>query len=190
VVADADPASALDAPFRYQPCYCEENAYWLCQHPALGTGERWVAVISNDNRAVPFWGQKWSEPGEPVFWDYHVVVFQRASSGMRVFDPDGLAPMPVRFRDWLESSWPAIDGVHRSMWPVFRLVTAADYIEHLSSDRTHMLDAKGRFVHPPPPWPAPVGRGGPSNLMRFVDMTADFVGEVLQWEDLIERFAQ
>jgi hypothetical protein len=41
---------------------------------------------------------------------------------------------------------------------------------------------------PPPPWPT-IGDGG-SNLMRFVDMDDEFLGEVLDLEALRKRLGQ
>jgi hypothetical protein len=42
------------------------------------------------------------------------------------------------------------------------------------------------WLSPPPPWPA-IGEG--TNLMRFIDMQADFLGEVLELEDLRDRIS-
>ena len=54
-------------------------------------------------------------------------------------------------------------------------------------NRAHMRGPDGVYLAPPPPW-APVGRG-PANLARFIDVSAPFLGEVMDKEALLARFA-
>ncbi len=72
----------------YTPCYCEENIWQIVQSEFLKDYDKWVVFISNDKKAVPFWGQKMKEEKpfgqysiknlkqrleNVVFWDYHVI---------------------------------------------------------------------------------------------------------------------
>jgi hypothetical protein len=74
--------------------------------------------------------------------------------------------------------------------PRFRVVDAEAFVASFASDRSHMRRRDGGFREPPPPWP-PIGAPGAApNLMRFVDVTAPFAGEVLDLEALGARVAR
>jgi hypothetical protein len=167
----------------YWPCYCEENVWHACGTPDVDARETVAMVISNAARTVAFGGQRAAPPGELLIWDYHVVVFRRVESVWQVFDPDcRLGPDPCAER-WLAASFPALEASQAAYRPLFRWVPAELYRRELRSDRSHMRTGDG-WQSSPPPWP-PIGEG--TNLMRFVDMSDAFLGEVLDLESLRTR---
>ena len=61
--------------------------------------------------------------------------------------------------------------------PIFRVMSAADYVANLRSDRSHMRDANGNYHKPPPPW-SPPGGGSDTNLAQFIDLNQPVPGEI------------
>lgn len=54
----------------------------------------------------------------------------------------------------------------------YRVVPAADYLEHFASDRSHMRRPDGSWSAPPPPEPCIVARDGCANRMQiYVDVS-------------------
>jgi hypothetical protein len=175
-----DPRAA----HRYQPFWCEENAFHLACEPALAARPRHVVFISNAARAVGMWGQRAARPGRAMAWDYHVVVL--VAEPWEVWDLDTVLGCPVPARAYLRGSFHP--DLPEEYLPSFRLVEAEIFAATFASDRSHMLRG-GRYRKPPPPWP-PIGvPGRESNLMRFVDVITPFNGEVLDLAALWARVA-
>jgi hypothetical protein len=175
------PATAAER--LYQAYYCEENVWQLCRERQGSPGARTAVFISNALASCPVWNQR-AGRGQPVFWDYHVVLLSHEP--FEIWDLDTTLGMPVPALDYLEQSFDA--GVPAPLLPMFRLVDADVFLETFASDRAHMLDEDGRYREPPPSWP-PIGKA-PSNLMRFVDMEQPFLGEVLTLAELMARVGQ
>jgi len=173
---------------RYQPFYCEENAWWLCQHEGLPqAGSRWVAFIANAAKQCPMMQQRAAPPGELVVWDYHVIVITDGD-GPEAWDPDSSLGMPVPLLDYLAATFPVLPGDLAGYQPRFRLVAAAELIATFSSDRSHMRRGDGSYTQPPPPWEPPVAPGHITNLARFIDLSDDIAGEVVTLAALRQRF--
>jgi protein N-terminal glutamine amidohydrolase len=167
----------------YQAFYCEENIWHLCGDPRAGGDDRHVLFVSNEARRVAMWGQKASrDPGDPVVWDYHVVLLARTRT-WSVWDFDSTLGLDVPLARWLESSFDAF--VPEAFRPLFRCVEAGAYRRELASDRRHMRRPDGTEVSPAPPWPC-IGRG--HNLDRFIDVRAAGPGEVYDLAGLKRRF--
>jgi hypothetical protein len=149
--------------FRYQPYYCEENAWWLCVEPALGPGERWVIFLTSRGGRVPMLGQRASPPGRLVAWDYHVVV---ADAQGRIWDLDSRLPLPSPGLDWLAKSFALAHRLPARYAPRMRSIPAESYRRDFASDRSHMRDARGHWQRLPPPWD-PIGTG--MNLSLYLD---------------------
>lgn len=174
------------ADVRYQPFYCEENVFHLCQHPVLADRERHVVFVSGRMGGCVMWHQRAARgPSAPLFWDYHVFVL--AGSPWEVWDLDSTLGCPVPAAEYVRRSFRS--GLPPDLAPVFRVVRADELIAALASDRSHMRGPDGRFERPPPPWPPVSAPDRGSNLARFVDMTEPFVGEVLSLGELRSRFA-
>jgi hypothetical protein len=157
----------------YQPFYCEENAWWLCADPALGPGERQVVFVVSLAGRVPLLGQRLAPPGRALAWDYHVVTVDGAG---QVWDLDSRLALPSPGLDWLDSSFALAGRLPVVYGPRFRVLGASDFRRDFASDRRHMRDRRGRWLRPPPPWPA-IGTG--SNLGHYLDPLAPRPGRLM-----------
>lgn len=172
---------------RYTPFYCEENVYWLAQDPRFVNRDSEVVFISNERRACALFHQRAAPaPGEPVFWDYHVVLAVRTDERVEVWDLDCDLGMPLPAIAWLDATFGPARDLPAAFAPRFRAILAAEYVATFSSDRSHMRRPDGTFQAPPPEWPAIVH--GPSTLMRFVDVKSPFLGELLELDALYRRW--
>lgn len=161
-----DPGPDPQGGFRHQPFWCEENAWWLCGEPALGPGQRHVVFITSEAGRVPILEQRAAAPGRLIGWDYHVIVVDGQG---RVWDLDTRLPLPVRGLTWLDRSFTLATRFPETYAPRFRCVPAGDYRRDFASDRSHMREGQGRWLKPPPPWPA-IGRG--MRLPAYLDPAA------------------
>lgn len=169
--------------FAYAACYCEENVHLLARDPRVGAPveERRALFVTNRARSVAVWSQR---AGDPVVWDYHVVLLARSGPGGRweAWDLDTTLGLPVPLERWLGGSFRP--GTPERLAPRLRLVSAAEYLARFSSDRSHMLDGRGRPRAPRPPWPPIWQEREGMNLLRFVDLERPFVGAVLGLDEL------
>lgn len=170
----------------YQPFYCEENVWWLCAEPLLGTkprvcdrpDQRRVVLIVNRFGHCPFAGQRAGRPNQVIWWDYHCVLLDGLG---RIWDLDTRLGLPLPALDWLAGSFPFIGRLPPDLTPRFRLVPAAEFRRDFASDRRHMRGADGHWYRPPPPWP-PIGSG--YTLPRYLGLGGDGPGELLDWAAL------
>jgi hypothetical protein len=167
----------LDQP-RYWPFFCEENVWHLCSDRDSVPGpieERQVVFVSNPRRQI-FMRKQRAGAGGAVVWDYHVVLLAAG----RLWDLDTTLGFGLSPAHWLLESFPK-----GPLEPQFRIIEAPAYVASFASDRSHMMGKDGRPQKPLPPWP-PIGKG--MNLMSFVDMTQPFLGEVIDLQELRNRF--
>lgn len=165
--------------FRYCPYFCEENLWHLCsdERVAIPVVERRVVFISNGRRRVAMHQQR-AGKGKTLLWDYHAVLL----GGGKIWDLDTTLDCPIDADTWVQDSFfPQVARYE----PRFRVVDAPTYVFTFASDRSHMLDPRGRPLKPFPSWP-PIGQG--MNLMSFVDMEKAFVGELYDLDSFRRRF--
>ena len=169
--------------FLYQPCYCEENIWHLCQHKQLKNS--YVIFIASKGDAFPMLNQRaMQNPSIPIMWDYHVVLLVLDEPN-QILDFDTTLPFTTDVQTYFSQSFiekELVDDVHT---PLFRLVPASEYVELFSSDRRHMKTESG-WLAPPPAWPL-IGKAG-HNLPDFIDMNNNDIGEVLDYDALLERY--
>jgi hypothetical protein len=183
-MTDLRPGAAGDGAHRYQPFYCEENAWWLSQAPELGEHARFLLFVSNPGRTVAMWGQRAAPEGQPVVWDYHAIVLSRPGpeAPALAWDLDARLDLPVPGEAWIAASFP--EAVPEALAPRFRLVPHAEVLATFASDRRHMRTDDG-WQAEPPPWPCIVSRGGAVHTLdAFVDVEGAGPGEVLDLDGL------
>lgn len=187
----------------YQPFYCEENIWKLCEH-GVNAGSQ-VIFISNLNREALLFEQRGGDPIHGmVAWDYHVILAEPLSSAAREHGMSGnsygrpqdatkLATWSIRDFDTRLGNpclWTTYrDQTFRKLpvdfapWtPMFRPVPAELYHQRFASDRSHMRNPDGSWIRPPPSWPM-IGEG--SNLMSLIDFRDNSWGEVVELNELL-----
>ncbi len=166
--------------YDYQAYYCEENVWRLCVHERLAGVPLRVVFASNAARRCPVWCMRAGEVDEPVLWDYHVFLLVWRGE-WRVWDLDSTLGLDVPLEDYLALSFRLGSG---PLAPRFRVVEAALFLAEFRSDRNHMRD-RGRWLAPPPPWPAPSPEGV-SNLQDWIEMKRPFRGMVCTSDGLAD----
>jgi len=159
----------------YQARYCEENVWRLLAHPELEACRAWAVIVSSESHRYFALHQIAGRTGDGlVCWDYHVFAVAEETDGTRfALDLDSDLPFPCPLKRYLvETFWPLR---HQQPRPLFRLMTAADYLAGLASDRSHMRKPDGSYAAPPPPWAAP-GEGKPNTLMSWTDVGSNSPG--------------
>lgn len=161
---------------RYQPFYCEENIWHLCQEACFEGRRPRVVFISNAHQQVAMWGQRAGDEdrGGLIAWDYHVVL--RAADPDEIWDLDTVFGCPLPTAQYLSVSFGALPP---RFAPRFRVIDAAGFVQAFASDRSHMRTKTGRFKRPPPPWPLILPPGVEPSLARFIDVEQPFIGSVM-----------
>lgn len=173
----------MTTPRRYHPLYCEENVWHLCGHPEVIGRSPAALFIRGHGELVAVWEQRLAqEPGEPVVWDYHVVLLTRGP--WQIWDLDTTLPCPCDAATYLRRSFRPELHVPAELAPWFRVVDAAELVRTFASDRSHMHAPDGSWQAPPPPWP-PIGEG--TTLARYLDRSDNIAGEVLDLPELLAR---
>lgn len=172
----------MSAPTRedcaYAAFYCEENVWQLARRKDLAPGARAVIFISNPRRSVAMWNQQVSPPGQPVVWDYHVVLAVQDELQTLIYDLDARGAFPCAASEYLQDSFPVPERLPAYLQPWFRVVPVDELLARFSSDRSHMLDESGEYRAPVPPWAPIRPPGAPATtLMRFVDPSDGIAGE-------------
>ena len=159
----------------YHAFFCEENIWQLAGDAQfLDSPRAFVMLVSNDDQTCPLWHQRAAQaPGEPVVWDYHVVLLDvREQEHPVVWDLDTVLPgPPTAFEHWWTQTFPLRLALPDALNPMFRVLSAKAYRETFSSDRSHMKNAQGQWLAPPPPW-APIEPNSqrPHTLERLLQM--------------------
>lgn len=151
---------------RYVAFYCEENVYRLAEDrsAAAGGDDAFVVLVSNAERAVALTAQRAGRgDAAAVVWDYHAIY----AEGELIFDLDSLLGFPLEMERYEALTFPRT-GDH-PLAPRFSAVPAPAYLEAFSSDRSHMLGADGRYLEPPPAWPAIYDERVGNTLFALVD---------------------
>ena len=175
------------ADFKYTPRYCEENIWQLAQEDCFHGQETTVVIISGHGPYRKLWFQSSAEyPGAPVLWDYHVILLCRQDD-WQVWDLDTTLGLPVPASSYFPETFLQANTDPERSDVIFRLIPATDYVEHFSSDRSHMKLTSGRWAAPPPQWPMII-RDGQSNLFDWLDVNHKAPGQLLTLDELMHDF--
>ena len=171
----------MSEPLRYQPFYCEENVWWLLRSGELADAH--AVFITNAHRSVALWSQRASaRPDGLIMWDYHVVAIGTVDGRPTVLDPDCVAGPRLSLARWSDSTFPYAGALPADVEPRFRVVVARDLFTHFRTDRSHMRDANGDWLQPPPPW-EPLAQT--SNLSSYLDVDDSGPGPVMDLHALL-----
>ena len=173
--------NSVNQGYLYQPYFCEENIWQLAKQRNEADAEVWFIISPNNTVATAM--QKSAEQGACIIWDYHVVYY---SPHEGVMDFDTCCPFPCEPSQYLELSFNNIQKqVTAEYKPYFRVIPAIDYLKQFSSNRSHMLNDKGKYRQLPPKWPC-IGDGNTfSAFIRFDDKA---YGNIYSLDDLLLRF--
>ncbi len=182
--------------YKYTPFYCEENVWHLVRNKHFHKYERYVVFISNHLRKVFFLNQQAGDEYGGILWDYHVILLT-FNEKWYVWDMDTRLSFPCELEHYLDSTFGYTDGekgewVHprytleviQSYRPLFKLIEARVYSTRFASNRTHMLDERGNYRNPPPPWPM-IHPRRVNTLRYFIDMSNEAFGPVLTQSELL-----
>ena len=170
--------------FLYQPYYCEENIWHLCQHESLAGS--FVIFIASKAGAFPMLYQRaMRHPSIPVYWDYHVVLLIPSEIN-QIIDFDTTLPFCRDVRSYFKLSFLDNKMLCEDETPLFKVISADEYVIEFSSDRSHMI-IDGIWLAPPPDWKQ-IGENY-TNLAEFIDMENHDIGVVLSYDELLARFS-
>lgn len=173
---------------KYTANYCEENIWHLAGEPGLLDGPRYVVLLTSPAKSTPVFQQK-AAPGEndPCFWDYHVIMVVKASSGSVVYDFDSKLPFPCPFDRYVRESFLPGRKLPFNYQPRFRIVTADEYKRGFSSDRSHMKRSDGSWRSAPPEWPLIQASPASVPLKKALDLRSASPGELVDLDGLIAK---
>lgn len=171
-------------PYLYHASYCEENIWHLCQHHEFAQSQ--VIVIAAQAECFPMLYQRAARSAqEPLLWDYHVVLLWQNNSLNYLLDFDTRLGFCTPLEEYMQQSFLADKLLYPEYIPLFRLISAQEYVRYLKSDRRHMQTPEG-WLAPPPPWP-PISENE-SNLHQFTNTADHSYGKVLSAATLLETF--
>jgi len=171
---------------RYQPFYCEENIFYLCQDPRFAARSPEALFVSGTSGECVMWRQKQAgRPGAAMSWDYHVILL--VQDPWEIWDFDTSLGFPVPAAEYLRWSFRPDVELPAEVAPYFRIVEAKELVATFASDRSHMRKRGGEFQKAPPPWPTIGAEGVASNLRRFIAMEDRIAGEVVSLATLLAR---
>lgn len=170
------------ASYLYHSRYCEENIWHLCQCPEFARSQ--VIVIAAQADCFPMLCQRAaSSAQEPLLWDYHVVLLWQNAERNYLIDFDTCLAFCTPLEDYMQQSFLAEHLLYPEYVPLFRVLSAQDYVKYLKSDRRHMQTPQG-WLAPPPPWPCI--SENESNLHQFTHMLDHTYGKVLDMNTLLK----
>lgn len=164
---------------RYAAYFCEENVWHLAQTRA-GRPDIHAVFVTNRTRQVALWQQR---AGDPVIWDYHVVLLDDRDVVDLDTTIEGGPTLPAAV--WLQSTFRRAD---ETLAPRFRVVDAGELLRTFASDRSHMRGPDGTPRQPFPEWPPIRCPAGAHTLPRFLDMDDAIAGEWFDLSGLRHRF--
>jgi hypothetical protein len=168
--------------WRYARFYCEENIWFLGQETVFAKFLKKVVFISNHpRRCVLFHQRGANSPELPITFDYHVILICD-DGGWQAWDLDSSLSLPTPLKEYLDMTFGKQTPNPGELMPYFRIIDFEEFRSKFSSDRSHMRDSNGKWIAPPPAWPAIV-MGESSNLADLIDMRRRSFGSVMNLRD-------
>ena len=164
--------------FLYTANFCEENIWKLGQRlvasektPTL----KYVLLLSNHERHIPLYHQQHSSQGQPVIWDYHVILLD--ANKQLIYDFDSHLPFPIAANHYFQETVMSSAIPEWRVW--VRAIPLPDYLAHFSSNRAHMLTQNAALPSVWPDYPPIIAQTQPITLMRYLDFEQDITGCLL-----------
>ncbi|XP_050382230.1 protein N-terminal glutamine amidohydrolase [Argentina anserina] len=174
--------------FQHTPFYCEENVYLVCKELGAkgiadaNSSDLFVVFISNEKKQIPLWHQKASNRADGVvLWDYHVICVQRKLGGgggdsptqYLVWDLDSTLSFPCGLGSYVAETIRPTFQTFSEFQRYFRIVHAPIFLRSFASDRRHMKDPLGEWLHQPPEYEPIVSEDGTvHNLNDYFNISA------------------
>ena len=138
-----------------------------------------MVFIASYGDHFPMLCQQGSEHlGYPIFWDYHVVLLKDG----HIHDFNSALPFSTSISEYFEKSFIDEDLLPPKQIPMFKVLSAENYVALFMSDRRHMKCGDD-WNAPPPDWPL-ISQAS-SNLEQFTDMQDPTFGQVLSAAELV-----
>lgn len=136
-----------------------------------------VAFISNHLKQVPLWHQRASKRVDGLtIWDYHVICIQRNRESkvpFQVWDLDSTLPFPSPLSHYVTEAIRPSFQLYPQYQRLFRVVHGPLFISNFASDRSHMKDSTGNWIHQPPAYEPIVAEDGTvHNLDKYMKIHA------------------
>ncbi|MBX2841600.1 MAG: hypothetical protein KTR26_07495 [Flammeovirgaceae bacterium] len=146
--------------------------------------QSFVLFISSPHEIFPIWNQDQSSgPEEVLFWDYH-VIFLVYENQWKILDFNTLLSFPENAKIYFNQSFRPEHVYHFIYPPHFKFIETDTYLNKFSSDRSHMQEASGDFLKPPPPWSV-INQNLKPNFSDFINFNSKKLGEILNLEEVL-----
>ena len=127
--------------YHYTPNFCEENIWWLAKtlkekDPTVEA--LYVLFFTNMHRNILMLNQNPAPRGQPIVWDYHVVLQLKNDGQEFILDFDTRLGFATKLTYYFKNSFPLQAKIPESYRVVVRSIPATDYTRYFYSDRKHM----------------------------------------------------
>lgn len=136
----------------YTPLFCEENIWLLTDslhQEGYALSQIEVLILSNPNKQIVLFEQNAAPLGQPVLWDYHVILYLNTKPRALIFDFDSRLPFPCPAHQYFHSSLPQVETLPNQYFFYIRQIPAEDYLTYFYSDRRHMSEQISEQQFPP-----------------------------------------
>jgi hypothetical protein len=159
--------------FRYTAYFCEENVWWLARSltdAGIAAARMQVLLFSNATQSVLLLNQRAAQRGQPVAWDYHVVLRVDIGESPQVLDLDTRLDFPTTYLGYLRETFLPQSELPERYRTWVRCIPAASYLAHFHSDRSHMRGRLPAEAYPDYPVIQPVAGSLSIDLADYRDM--------------------
>jgi hypothetical protein len=125
----------------YTAGFCEENIWWLARSmvdEGYDINDIDVLYYCNSDKSILVFNQRARDRGQPMLWDYHVVLQLTVDDQVFIYDLDTRLDFPSHRPDYLRNTFPVQSLIPRHYRTWVRCIPAQEYVRHFCSDRSHM----------------------------------------------------
>ena len=159
--------------YLYTALFCEENIWHLVQQlktEGFDIDSMTVLLLSNPQQQIVLFNQSCRPVGESVIWDYHVILQLEKNNQQWICDFDSLLNFPVSKKSYFSASFPHPGSLQEQYQMFIRSIPATSYLQHFSSDRSHMRDVINAEQFPSYPPILVKATDLPITLTEYCDM--------------------